>query len=396
MKWLMTFFLWLCPAVLMAQHAKFEAVIVDARTHEPLSFASVFSKKGNSTITNMVGRFSIEADSADVLHISYVGYKPLSIQAGSMHGRVELSAMEMGLQEVTVEPISNLIRKTTKETLKQLQKHKRKETNFFYRQTAFKDSVCYELAEAFLSGHSAAWLRDLKLVTGRFAGIQPDSLHYYSFYSNFYTFSMIEIASKQKQQFGGLVHLLPLSRDYANYYDVDYEVIRDGDSRLFAIHFTPKPHVRQSVLDVTLYVDESTYLVRKVEGVGRYFGIVHTDRKMVNGKVRLARTKYLTDFNLVVNLTDERGFLEVQSVFIDECHEFYGNQITTRSILYNVGDRKLGKGERMDFYGVLQNQIEEQGYDASFWRNNEIVQRTPVEQQVMELFERNNLFGVFN
>lgn len=395
MKRLIIFLLWLCPALTIAQHTRVESTVVDARTHEPLPFASVFIKNGHSTITNMVGQFSVEADSADILQISYVGYKPLSIRATHIGGRVALHTMEMGLQEVTVFPVSDLIRKATKETLRQLQKNKKKNTNFFYRQTAFKDSTCYELAEAFLSGRSAAWLRDLKMVTGRYAGIQPDSMHYYSFYSNFYTFSMIEIATKEKRQLGTLIHLLPLARDYATYYEVDYEVIRDGDSRLFAVHFTPKSNVKCPILDVTLYIDEATSLVRKIEGTGRNFAIVHTDKKRVKGGVRDVKTTYITDFNLIVNMTTERDFLEVQSVFIDETHEFLGSQITTRSILYNVGDRKLGKGERMDFYGILHNQISEIGYDPTFWRNNEIVLRTPVEQQVMELFERNNLFGVF-
>lgn len=401
-KWLLL----LCPIVfgLPAMAQQFEATVVDARTHEPLPFASIFIDRQNSTITNATGRFSIQADSTSILRISYVGYKPLSIRAAQLHETVALQTMEMGLQEVTVVPISNMIQKVTKETLRQLQKNKKRKANFFYRQTAFADSTCYEFAEAFLTGHSAAWLRDLELVTGRYVGILPDSLHHYSFYTNFYTFSQLDVATKEKD-IPYHETIIPLSRSYARYYNVDYEVIRDDSTCLYAIHFTPKPKTERNILDVTLYVDEQTLHLRKMEGMGRNTKLVH--REWNKEKQRVVETFIPTEFAFVVNMTDERGFMEVQSAYIIERHELGDKQIDTRSILFNIGDRrttfadnqelgkKMGKGERMEFYGNLHSEIRSQGYDPLFWHNNETVLRTPVEQQVMELFERKNLFGVF-
>ena len=49
------------------------------------------------------------------------------------------------------------------ETVRQQKKYRRKTADFFYRQTAFVDSTCYEYVEAFLSGHSAVALSELKL-----------------------------------------------------------------------------------------------------------------------------------------------------------------------------------------------------------------------------------------
>ena len=65
----------------MAASQQFEATVVDIQTNEPLPFASIFINKVSSTITNAEGTFSIKCDSTDVLRISYVGYKPLTIQA---------------------------------------------------------------------------------------------------------------------------------------------------------------------------------------------------------------------------------------------------------------------------------------------------------------------------
>ena len=100
-------------------------------------------------------------------------------------------------------------------------------------------------------------------------------------------------------------------------------------------------------------------------------------------------------FNLTVNMTEERGFVEVQSVYIDEQHERYGKQFFTRSILFNTGSQKVSEGRQMWKCGDLHDYIDEQGYDQQFWHDNEIVRRTPVEQKVMELFEHQNLLGLF-
>ena len=52
-------------------------------------------------------------------------------------------------------------------------------------------------------------------------------------------------------------------------------------------------------------------------------------------------------------------------------------------------------GRDLSFSTNIQKAIEQVGYNAEFWRRNEIVRRTPVEEQVMELFENQQLFGVF-
>jgi hypothetical protein len=104
---------------------------------------------------------------------------------------------------------------------------------------------------------------------------------------------------------------------------------------------------------------------------------------------------YKTEFNFVVNMTEDRGFLEVQSVAIDEVHELYGETIRTNSVLFNIGDRDIGRGKILEMEDNLQEEIVKRGYDRVFWENNEVVLRTPIEEAVMQLFEGHQLFGVY-
>ena len=49
----------------------------------------------------------------------------------------------------------------------------------------------------------------------------------------------------------------------------------------------------------------------------------------------------------------------------------------------------------MAFNDNLLKRIKKQGLDRDFWDKNEIVKRTPLEEEALELFEHDNLFGLF-
>ena len=400
MKQLLMVILLLSSLPLMAQLERFEATIVDAKTHEPLPFASIYASQKSSTISNAVGVFSIKCSPDAVLRISYVGYKTIHVQASELGGRVALEPLANQLKEVIVTPIDlkDFIRKTTSETRRQLRKNEKRKSSFFYRQTTFADSTCFELMEAFLQAKSAVFLRDLVLLKGRFAGIQPDSLHRYSFWTNFFIVS--ELPMLTRYDYHDNIGVKPLVRNYRDYYDVGYDIMGDGDDRILAIQFAPKPRLWQSVLAVTLYVNARTHLLQRMEGEVRNVNVVHKEyvvEEVDTGKVvRQIKTNQSSTFHLTVNMTEERGFLEVQSVYVDQQFMRYGKCINTRSIMFNVdGMEGTDGGRKMWNYGDLHNYVREQGYDQQFWHDNEMVRRTPVEQQVMEMFESQNLFGVF-
>ena len=400
MKQLLIVILLLSSLPLMAQLERFEATIVDAKTHEPLPFASVYASQKSSTISNAVGVFSIKCSPDAVLRISYVGYRTIHVKASELGGRVVLEPLANQLKEVIVTPIDlkDFIRKTTSETRRQLRKNEKRKSSFFYRQTTFADSTCFELMEAFLQAKSAVFLRDLVLLKGRFAGIQPDSLHRYSFWTNFFIVS--ELPMLTRYDYHDNIGVKPLVRNYCDYYDVGYDIMGDGDDRILAIQFAPKPRLWQSVLAVTLYVNARTHLLQRMEGEVRNVNVVLKEyivEEVDTGKVvRQIKINQSSTFHLTVNMTEERGFLEVQSVYVDQQFMRYGKSINTRSIMFNVdGMASAEGGRKMWNYGDLHNYVREQGYDQQFWHDNEMVRRTPVEQQVMEMFESQNLFGVF-
>lgn len=390
---LLLLFLFSARLAAHAQQARFEGTVLDAKSRQPLPFASVYVGPGVSTITNAEGAFALLCDSADVMRISYVGYKTVHVRASQLGSGVALQPQETLLSEVTVMPIGPLIDKIAKETLRAMRKHKKERRLFFYRQTAFVDSTCYEFAESFLAGCPVVTLREPRLLSGRYAGAKPDSANTYFFFGNFYTFSQVDVVATYKKP-SPLDDVVPLFRNCERYYDISYEVTADGDDRLFVIHFVPKPEalLKNVVLDATLYVDEKTLHIRRIEGKTRFWVAL---RRRINS-FRYDRRTVPTWTSYDVHLSDGQGYPEVQSVFVQDVHRMGKKVCTTRSILFNVGEpeRLPKKGETLDFGSELHKAIERRGYDADFWDKNEIVRRTPVEQQVLEMFERQRLFGV--
>ena len=365
----------------VAQTTRFEATVVDAVTRVHLPFASVYVGPEASTITNLDGDFLIDCAPDDMLRISYVGYRDVRVRASELKGEVALVPNEHLLPDVVVMPVAPLINKICKETLKQMRNHKHKTSEFFYRQTAFADSTCYEFLEAFLTGGSGVALHDLQLMTGRYAGIVPDSAHLYSYFGNFYTFSEIVVAASYTWPSPD-TDLVPLFRNFKKYY-------------------------KYATIGCTLFVDEKTLHLRRIVGQGYNFWVVTRDPKV--GKYHFKDRHLLpTTFLFDVNLTEERGFPEVLSVFVQSMHAYNAQKIITRSTLFNLSMSenvkktsffqrlfKKRKG-RMRFNSQIQKVIEKQGYDSTFWDKNEIVRRTTVEQEVMNLFNHEHLFGVFH
>ena len=396
----------LSHSVMMAQ-TRFESVVIDSKTSEPLAYASVSSSRHNATITNAEGAFRIKCGPTDRLQISFIGYKKVEIMAADLKAITPLDPIQNTLDEVVVKPLKlrDFIRKTAKETLQQIKLYGDCTSTFFYRQTSHCDTTCNEYVEAFLSGQAAVELKNLILLTGRYAAIAPDSANSYAYYRNYYTFSQLELVGKKREHDPDDT-IVPLLYYYDNYYLTDYSYTLDDQGRsIVVINFTPRTKVIRPILAATLYIDEKTMHIRKVVGHGVNTFIrtgTWMEDEVVEAEVEedaIADSHpYFTwiipsDFDFVITMTEKNGYTEVESIHVETKHEFNDRTIATSSLLFNIGNGSKESGQDMIFYGNMHRMIEKQGYDPKFWKENEVVRRTPVEQHVAELFENDHLFG---
>lgn len=370
-----------------------EALVVDAETGEEMPFASITVVGGRhlSTITNAEGWFRITVQKGERLQFTYAGYKSVTLTPKAVGRKVKLEPATLMVRGVEVRALP--LKEIRKETVRQQKKYRKKTADFFYRQTAFVDSVCYEYVEAFLSGHSAVALSELKLNNGRYAGIIPDTTtqQILQFYKNFFTFSQIELATN-RSQLDPREDIVPLFQKASALYDIDYDILSDSTNAIYVIRFKPKDFITgYTILDCTLYVDSVSNHILRCNGSGRNFRILQQYSKKLKRKNEVVPVV----FNFSINMTEENGFTEVQSVFVDTYHHVDSMLVRTKSTLFNVGLHKGRKGKDLRFTDDLHNRIDNQKYDKDFWQQNEIIRRTRAEEAVLELFERKNLFGVF-
>ena len=354
--------------------------VVSKKTGEALPLASVYIDGEKNTISNMEGEFSIDANPSDVLRISYLGYKTVRIPASNVGRKVALETEEGTLDEVVVHSSEYYVDKVRSKQRSEFRKWRWERYQFFYRQTTFTDNKCTTFLETFFTGLSAIQVRDLILLTGRYWTV-ASSLTVNPL--NYYTFAQVPVADTN---FELGEQLVPLIGFYKRYYQVDCRAMTDGGRNIYVLHFVPRDMEQWSV-EGDLYVDAETFQLLRYKGFG------HKDN--VKNIIRGQQHVVPADYSFEVNYMQENGFTEVQSVHFDVYFEDFGKKYHTSGLLFNVGERFSQGKKKLGFSDNLLREISQKGYDPQFWRDNEIVKRTPVEEEVIELVESDNLFGVF-
>lgn len=370
---------------LYAQGVTISAKVMDAETHETLPSASIYIDAENSTIANIDGEFSIEASSTDMLTVSYVGYQSAHIKVENVGTVIELSPYAVELSEVKVLPLKKILEKLRSNIEEELSLHKRQESNFFYRQTTTNDGECCEYIEAFFNGYSEIALRSVSLITGRYGALRNTEEKKYSRLGNYYDTSCISPYARKKQEKNILIPLMP---DYEKLYDVDYDILKDKTSEgsIYRITFTPRPNVKKAIVKGTIYVDASSYKILKYEGDIVNQRVIYDNKNKDGNSLQISFS---------VTYTHHRDFTEVQSVSVKGSYsdKYIGTAVTLRSTMFNVGKKYFKGKKKLESQDNLRQKISSVDYEPYFWKNNVIVKRTPMEERVVEMFDKENIFS---
>ena len=351
------------PMTVQGQIADYSSRVVDARTGEPLVSATVAVASDKATVTNGDGVFSINADNDDVLKISYIGYKSITVKVKELPMKIALQPAEIVLDEVVAVSFKNRIKEILRKATDQLHKHRKATANYLYRQTTHMNEQTTSLVEAFFQAKSAFNISDMQLINGRYSEIDASG----SYMGNAYSFSEIGLVRDEKQL--KLYELFtPMFWGYHQYYNVDYEIVDDGNRKMYVISYEPKKSYIFDIIKGKVYVDMETLSLLKAEGSISNLNVIN----------RLEGSKGETlnaDMTFVINDDTGKGFSEVQTVNVELAYADEENTYMVRSLLYNVGNNDVSKGRKAVATTDLRRQIDKLGYDAAFWQDKEIVKR---------------------
>ena len=368
----------------------FQAVVIDKNTRERIPHAHVYVDADNGTMTNLDGQFVINARPIDQLRISFIGYETLVVSASeltlasdSIMPVLALSPAHNMLSEVVVEPVDQIIRRIISNYNDEINKKKRKTSRFYYRQNTQALGNSTEYTEAFFNANSALSIRNLSLINGRYAYIDHDSLSKYQNVNNFQFITQMPLRGGTQGHIGNMIG--PIELFYQNFYDVSLETLSNpttGKATHYKIHFTPKTHILKTIVEATLYVTPVTYQIE------RYEGTVHN---------LFVRDSLGRRFPLIANFdityTHDRKFTEVQSVVANATAMYDGIPYEFSSLLFNTGKLKEASKQAVRNSSKLREVIDKTKYNARFWKENEIVKRTDLENSIIEMMEKKNLFS---
>ncbi len=102
MRRFILYILWFCPLVGFSQ---ISGIVFDKETEVPLSAVTIISNKGEKTISDSLGMFSLHTDSFPLtIYFSFLGYKPFSYKVTRMDNFIHtgLEGSSVNIQEIVI------------------------------------------------------------------------------------------------------------------------------------------------------------------------------------------------------------------------------------------------------------------------------------------------------
>ena len=353
-----------------------EGVVKDKESGEVLPFAHIYCQGRLATMSNSQGEFALVAAPSDVIRITFLGHKSVSVVASELPKVVWLKASMQYLPEVVVLPAYSLIKDITRKTAKALKKWKDEKSIYFFRQSTFVDGTQRNMMEAFFDAYCALRASSFKLFTGRIA--EGGDVFYGA---DLYKLSQIRLLEKDNKRFSYIETIVPLDLHFNDHYETSISKVEYDGQTLYEIQFSSNKESRfKKIVTGTLYVDAEQLLPVKMLGKIRNLTVVH---RSIEGSID-GETLPI-DISFDVSFSIERKFPEVMSVIINSAYKDKQHDYRFLSLLYNTGRKNLDSQKKSYYIFDLRKQIKKYSFNQEFWNNHETLKRTDLEKMLNDL-----------
>lgn len=406
LQWML--FLFFLPLNGLAQSI-IEGKVLDAETEEPLAYAHVRIVDTNyGTVANEDGLFSLSVGSLpSSLSISYIGYEPLRVHVqneGEITARLTPSVITADEFVIMDDYELNIINQAIENILTD---KNRLFGNAFYRQVSRVDTIYTEFIETFYGAElSANNVEQWKVESGRYAVIPPDSVMLSWTNRNFSILSRRPFV--QATSYNGTA-IWPLRRDAGEFYDFFFkESYITTEDTLLVFQIEPKPDIQHSLFEGTVIIAENDYSIREIDVSQSQpnYTLTKLNRRdrveddMLKIRMEMAETDEGIYVPRLIEHSFEAKYIARKGMWPFRRTDFELEFSTASTLLYfdyDLLDNSL-VSEASFFEGLDTDQndytlIDQTDYDPEFWKDNPIIRRTPVEESIIESFERYGSFG---
>ncbi len=382
---------------LQSQQLQISGKVIDKSTGEAIPYCSIALVSSSiGTATNELGEFILNVDSLPVkIVFSHLNYNPSSVEISEVSNVIiTLEPLTTALDEVVVKASKkdDFAIQLAKKAFKKVEKEANisRYARAFYRQKSKNGENYSEFSEIFYDiRYSTNGIEDWNIAEGRYA--LTDNAVYNR---NYTLFSRILKPSQPNTD--DLV--LPSHPSFETFYRLNVtDIVQSADSKIAIVHFKPLKTVKTPAFEGDVYIDMNTFDVLKIN-----WSIARDDLDFVTLTSKNSSWKdYSISYEIAYKI-DSLGVQLLDYIKVDQSFDYYKDdsfqsRSTTTSNLtfyeHYTPTSKKRLGRRLNSNRSDWKKLDEIGYNEQFWSNNSIVKRTPVEEEVISSFEKEDAFS---
>lgn len=368
-------------------------IVTDKITNHPIADVHVYFSSGIGTITNEEGYFVIDVKDSknDTLHISHISYEnDLYIIGHRRNVEIKLKPSITTLKEVTVYSKDYTFKLVSDIYNKLKDKNLLKFGRGFYRQLTLNNNEPTEIQEIFLdlaytpNGINKYISREARFAKKKSSIDKP----LISFTNQFPLTLGFKLVPDQNKGF-----IRPFNEGFTN--DVEFEIMKEFSSnniKYVEISFQPSENTVKSFKG-SLIINRSNNCICQYNGETHHsLGLdsLRTKVKSIAVKNHTYKVSLVFDCN---NSNASQLIYSIGSSYFET--DFGTTSVTSKFFVY---EPKIKKVKDMKEFDVTTKDVEiinQTKYHPEFWKNNEIVKRTRLEDGISDTFEKSNSFGTY-
>lgn len=377
--------------------------VIDRSSGTPIPYVNIYTKDFKiGTITNTEGRFALVFNSANpVLIFSSLGYQSKQLSAEEIISSpiIELQENTTKLAEITISTknknaypyaVIDKVAKKIKAT-----KNDEQWGKIMYRQKSTIDKEFTEYYEKFYDiNYSTNGIKHMQMTQGRYAirnDIFRDDFLYHYNYSDLA--QLFTITGNNNKQF-----ITPFQINMLKNYDL--KVIAHStlyDREVIEIEFISK--VNRPALEGSVFIDIHTFdLLKLIAKVSHKALNMVSLVKNYGDKIRNFSIAYNISFRPYFDSTLVLNQLEMDINYNHIKNHQYNKRINTNIMLFlynnEVNDHTKFSQQPNGAEKISDIQkIKNSSYDPQFWKDNPVVMRTKIEDDIIHSFEKIGAFG---
>ncbi|MBX2841551.1 MAG: carboxypeptidase-like regulatory domain-containing protein [Flammeovirgaceae bacterium] len=405
------------------QIQNFSGKVIDKESQAPIPFVNIGIKgQRKGTSSNIEGDFIIKSVFTDTLIFSHIGYEKIEISSAEIldnNAVVNLTPSAKVIPEITVNENfeKSLIENAHKKALSY--QYNLQTAKAFYRQISKNNDVYPEIYEILYDvTYSRKGISNWKINNGRYA-LRGDIFDKeYLYHINF------TLISKYLKSFDDGISdegnlLSPIRNNPEQFYDFELKNFIKYQNRLIAIlEFTPNVTIGFPVFKGDVYIDTKTHDILKLKGevVGASINLI----KGKGSKITNYSRKIDMAFRELEDETLVMDYINITHTFDYSKRKQFDRKIITHSFLsfynhdldadknksdtiINTDEYSFNSEVILNHESQLKNEegeiisdlekIKGINYHPGFWKENPIIKRTPIEENVIQSFEESGAFG---